>query len=133
MPASSKRALIAIFVTVLEDLAALIGLAIAAAGLTLSHLLRAPAIDGVASILIGLILVVEAVLLGAETRGLIIGESVRPLLLDRIREVVAQSGEVGPVSDIRTLQLGPDAVLYCWARSRWPGGRRTDLRPRPRG
>jgi divalent metal cation (Fe/Co/Zn/Cd) transporter len=101
----------AIFVTVLEDLAALAGLAVAAIALTLSHLLHAPRIDGIASILIGVILVLDAGLLGVETQGLITGEAVRPILLDRIRQVVARHDDIGPVDEIRTLQLGPDAVL----------------------
>jgi cation diffusion facilitator family transporter len=101
----------AIFVTVLEDLAALAGLAVAAIGLTLSHLFGVPACDALASIVIGAILLAEAALLGVETQGLITGEAVRPILLDRIRQVVARHGQIGAVEEIRTLQLGPDAVL----------------------
>jgi cation diffusion facilitator family transporter len=101
----------AIFVTVLEDLAALAGLAVAAIGLTLSHLWDAPRFDALASIVIGAILLLEAGLLGVETRGLITGEAVRPILLDRIRQVVARHPDIGAVGEIRTLQLGPDAVL----------------------
>jgi cation diffusion facilitator family transporter len=101
----------AIFVTVLEDLAALAGLAVAAIGLTLSHLLDAPRFDAAASIAIGLILMLDAGLLGVETRGLITGEAARPILIDRIREVVARHRDIGAVGEIRTLQLGPDAVL----------------------
>jgi divalent metal cation (Fe/Co/Zn/Cd) transporter len=101
----------AIFVTVLEDLAALAGLAVAAVGLTLSHVLDAPRLDAVASIVIGVILLLEAVLLGIETRGLITGEAVRPILLEKIREVVARHGDLGAVEEIRTLQLGPESVL----------------------
>jgi len=101
----------AIFVTVLEDIAALAGLAAAAIGLTLSHVLHAPRFDGAASIAVGVILIFEAGLLGVETRGLITGEAVRPVLLDRIRQVIARHRDVGAVSEIRTLQLGPDDVL----------------------
>jgi cation diffusion facilitator family transporter len=101
----------AIFVTVLEDLAALAGLVVAAIGLTLDHLLDAPRFDAIASIVIGAILVFEAALLGVETQGLIAGEAVRPILMDRIRDVVARHPDVGAVEEIRTLQLGPDAVL----------------------
>jgi cation diffusion facilitator family transporter len=101
----------AIFVTVLEDAAALAGLVIAAIGVTLSHVLDAPRCDAAASIGIGVILLFEAALLGVETRGLITGEAVRPILLDRIRDVVSRHAEIGPITDIRTLQLGPDAVL----------------------
>lgn len=101
----------AIFVTVLEDLAALAGLAVAAIGLTLDHLLDAPSFDAIASIVIGAILVFEAALLGVETQGLITGEAVRPILLDRIRDVVGRHRAIGAIEEIRTLQLGPDAVL----------------------
>jgi divalent metal cation (Fe/Co/Zn/Cd) transporter len=62
-------------------------------------------------VVIGVILLIEAGLLGVETRGLITGEAVRPILLDRIREVVARHDDSGAVAEIRTLQLGPDAVL----------------------
>jgi cation diffusion facilitator family transporter len=101
----------AIFVTVLEDLAALAGLGVAAVGLTVSHLFHAPRFDAAASIVIGVILMLEAALLGVETRGLITGEAARPILLDRIREIVGRHAGIGDVSEIRTLQLGPDAVL----------------------
>jgi cation diffusion facilitator family transporter len=101
----------AIFVTVLEDVAALAGLAVAAAGLTLSHLLAAPAIDAAASILIGAILILEAGLLGVECRGLITGESARPLLQAEIRRVLSQCDEGVSAGEFQTLQLGPDTVL----------------------
>lgn len=101
----------AIFVTVLEDVAALAGLAIAAGGLTLSHYLGVPAIDAAASILIGLILMLEAILLGVECRGLITGESARPILQADIRRIVSLCDDGGSVGEIQTLQLGPDDVL----------------------
>ena len=101
----------AIFVTVLEDVAALAGLAVAAVGLTLSHYLAAPAIDAAASMLIGAILMVETVLLGVECRGLITGESARPILLAEIRRVVSRCDDSVSVQEFQTLQLGPDTVL----------------------
>ena len=101
----------AIFVTVLEDSAALIGLGVAALGLTASHLLGLPILDGVASVLIGLVLILESVLLGFECRGLIIGEAARPLVIAGVRRVLARHPELGPVDAVRTLQLGPDAVM----------------------
>jgi cation diffusion facilitator family transporter len=111
----------AIFVTVLEDSAALIGLAVAAAGLTLSHYLAMPAFDALASIIIGLVLVLEAALLGFECRGLIIGEAARSLVTDSIRTVIALHPEIGPLEGMRTLQLGPEAVLLL-LRVRFPPG-----------
>jgi cation diffusion facilitator family transporter len=101
----------AIFVTVLEDSAALIGLALAAAGLTLSHVLAMPVLDSVASILIGLVLMAEAGLLGFECRGLIIGEAARPLVIAEVRRALALHPEIGHIAELRTLQLGPDSVM----------------------
>lgn len=101
----------AIFVTVLEDTAALVGLALAAAGLTISHYLGQPAIEAVASILIGVVLMLEAALLGIECRGLIIGEAARPEVVASIRTVTARHSDIGSIESLRTLQLGPDAVM----------------------
>lgn len=101
----------AIFATVLEDSAALIGLGIAALGLTASHLFGLPILDAAASVLIGLVLTLEAVLLGFECRGLIIGEAARPLVIAGVRRVLTRHPEIGPVDAVRTLQLGPEAVM----------------------
>lgn len=101
----------AIFVTVLEDSAALVGLALAALGLTLSRCLAQPAFEAIASILIGIVLMLEACLLGVECRGLIIGEAARPAVIANIRSVTARYAEIGPIESLRTLQLGPDAVM----------------------
>ncbi len=101
----------AIFVTVLEDSAALVGLAIAAGGLTVGRYFGLPAADAVASILIGVVLMVEASLLGFECRGLIIGEAARPVVIAEIRRVLAQHPEIDRVDELRTLQLGPESVM----------------------
>ncbi len=68
-----------------EDAAALIGLAIAATGIALSHRLQMPVLDGVASLLIGLLLAGVALLLIRESRGLLIGEGIRPETAQAIR------------------------------------------------
>jgi cation diffusion facilitator family transporter len=105
----------AIFVTVLEDSAALVGLALAASGLTLSHVLGMPVFDAVASILIGVVLVAEAALLGFECRGLIIGEAARPLVVTEMRRALAEHPEIGRVVGLRSLQLGPESVMLVLA------------------
>jgi cation diffusion facilitator family transporter len=101
----------AIFLTVLEDTAALIGLAIAAVGVTLAHMLELPFIDGIASMSIGVVLMLEALLLGFECRGLIIGESARPLVVDKLRCVIARHSMLGSVEELKTLQVGADSIL----------------------
>ena len=101
----------AIFVTVLEDSAALIGLAIASSGLALSRILAMPLFDALASIAIGLVLTAEAGLLGYECRGLIIGEPARALVVVEVRRVLSGYPALGRVVEVRTLQLGPDSVM----------------------
>ncbi|HEY0190655.1 MAG TPA: cation diffusion facilitator family transporter, partial [Kofleriaceae bacterium] len=96
----------AMFLTVMEDLAALTGLVIAAAGIGLRQATGIAAFDGAASILIGLVLCVEALLLGIECRGLIIGESARPIVVDRIRALITEHAGDLTIGELRTLQLG---------------------------
>jgi cation diffusion facilitator family transporter len=101
----------AIFLTVLEDSAAMLGLAIAAAGLALRHWTGWAWLDGVASIVIGAVLMAEALILAIECRGLIVGEAARPLVVERVRRAIAHcAGDLG-IRKIRTLQLGPESIL----------------------
>jgi divalent metal cation (Fe/Co/Zn/Cd) transporter len=58
----------------------LAGLAVAFLGVFLAHRLDTPALDGVASIIIGTILIIVASILAYESRDLIIGESANPAL-----------------------------------------------------
>lgn len=103
----------AIFLTVVEDTADLLGLALAAAGLALSHYLGVPELDSIASVLIGGVLVVESILVGVECRGLITGEAARPMVIARIRETITRYPELGELQELRTLQLGPDTILVA--------------------
>jgi cation diffusion facilitator family transporter len=94
-----------------EDAAALLGLAIAAAGVWLSHALRMPALDGAASILIGLVLAGVAVLLIRESRGLLVGEGVRPDTARDIRRIAASQKAVREVGTPLSMYIGSDEVL----------------------
>src|SRR5206468_10488245 len=82
-------------------------------GLLLGHLLQKPFLDGVASIGIGLILVVAATLMANETRGLLIGEGVRSSTLAEICELVQADPAVEQASRPLTMYLGPDTVLLA--------------------
>jgi divalent metal cation (Fe/Co/Zn/Cd) transporter len=94
-----------------EDSAAVIGVAIAAAGIWASHAFNEPALDGVASILIGLLLAGTATLLVHEARGLLVGEGLRPDTVEAIRKIAAAHREVKSVGMPLSMYIGADEVL----------------------
>lgn len=100
-----------LFVVLLEDSAALIGVVIAALGTYAGVSSHNPVYDGAASILIGLVLCVVATVLVYETRGLLIGESVDPERADAIRALVLADAAVDAAERPLTMHLGPDEVL----------------------
>ena len=96
---------------VLEDSAALVGIALAFLGVSLSHALHAPWIDGAASIAIGCVLAVVALLLAREAKGLLLGESASRPQREEIARLTAADGSVAKVVRALTLQLGPKEIL----------------------
>ncbi len=94
-----------------EDAAALAGLAIAAVGIALSHRLNMPVLDGAASVLIGLLLAGVATLLTWESRGLLIGEGIRPETAQAIRDLALAQPSVRDVGRVLSMYVGPDDVL----------------------
>ncbi len=101
-----------LYVTLLEDGAALIGLAAAAAGVT-GRLLGAGWADGAASIAIGLLLMAVAFVLANETRSLIAGESADPVVLKAVEQALADGLHGCRATETATLQLGPQNILVC--------------------
>jgi cation diffusion facilitator family transporter len=101
------------FIVLFEDSAALIGLAVAGIGVWASHHFSDPRIDGVASILIGLILAAVSVLLAREAKGLLIGERADPALIERVRTVVGCKPGISSVNHVRTIHTAPDAVFVA--------------------
>jgi divalent metal cation (Fe/Co/Zn/Cd) transporter len=78
----------------LEDSAAIFGLTVAFGGILFTCLIENPVFDGVASICIGIILALVALILFYETRSLLIGERVSELDLRKIKEAIARVPEV---------------------------------------
>lgn len=99
------------FAVIFEDSAALLGLAVAALGVFLSHALHNPYLDGAASLVIGLILVVTATLLAYESKGLLIGEGADPEVLRRIQALAQADPAVRAARRPLTMHLGPEEVL----------------------
>jgi len=94
-----------------EDSAALLGLAVAALGIYLSHRLDLPVLDGAASVVIGLLLAGVAVLLISQARGLLIGEGIRPETARAIRSLAMEQPSVSNVGRVLSMYIGPDEVL----------------------
>ena len=99
------------FTVVFEDSAALAGLIVAFLGILLGDLLENPYLDGIASIVIGVILATVAVFLAYETKGLLIGEGVDPETLASVRAIAAEDPAVQKVRKSLTMHFGPHEVL----------------------
>jgi len=98
-------------VVLLEDLGALIGLALAFIAVLIAVIADAPIWDGIGTLAIGLLLGAIAVILAIEMKGLLIGESARPEEMDRIRGAIESSPGVDQLIHLRTQHLGPDELL----------------------
>jgi cation diffusion facilitator family transporter len=140
------------FIVLLENGAAMAGIAAAALGLFLAQLTSDPFYDGAASIVIGAILGITAFVLAYESKGLLIGEAADPDLVRDLRKLAGgKSGVVG-VGHVLTVHSSPDQVLAMInvdfddrilageverivcdveleARERWPQVRRLFIRP----
>ncbi len=101
----------ALFSVVLEDVADLIGVAIAFAAIALARALDAPWIDGAGSIAIGLVLAGIAFVLMRESKALLIGEGARGDLIAAARAAAAGEPAILAIRQLLTLQLGPEDVL----------------------
>jgi cation diffusion facilitator family transporter len=101
------------FTVLFEDSAALAGLIVAFLGILLGDLLENPYLDGIASIVIGVILAFVAVFLAYETKGLLIGEGVDPETLESIRSIAAGDEAVQNVRKSLTMHFGPHEVLLA--------------------
>ncbi len=97
-------------VVLLEDVAALLGLVFALAGVGLSSLTHEPRWDGIGTFAIGVLLVSVAVILVIETKSLLVGEAAAPHEVARIEAELTGPG-IDRVIHLRTMHLGPDELL----------------------
>jgi cation diffusion facilitator family transporter len=101
----------AMFVVLLEDAAALLGLLVAMLGIAISQITGNYVFDGIASVGIGVILAFVAALLAYETKGLLIGESASDEVVEGIRNMVTSFNGVERVNEVLTMHMGPDYIL----------------------
>jgi len=99
------------FVVLFEDSAALVGILIAALSIGLAVMLEEPRLDGIGSILIGIVLGIVAILLARESKGLLIGERASPALTADITAIAKAQPGVCAVNNVLTVHLAPDQVM----------------------
>jgi divalent metal cation (Fe/Co/Zn/Cd) transporter len=99
------------FVVLFEDTAAGLGLLVAFAGIALAQVTGNPVYDGIASVLIGVILGGTAVWLAYETKGLLIGEAANRHVVDGIRRLAGDYPCMLSVNEVLTMHMGPEFIL----------------------
>jgi cation diffusion facilitator family transporter len=100
-------------VVLLEDCAALLGLAFAFVGVGLTILTGNPRWDAIGTLAIGVLLILVAVILGIETKSLLVGEGANADDFESIRDAINGQADVEALIHIKTLYLGPDELLVA--------------------
>jgi cation diffusion facilitator family transporter len=100
-------------VVILEDIAALVGLVFAFAGVGLTVLTHDPIWDAIGTLAIGGLLVAVAVILGIETSSLLVGEGATDKDTQKIAKALRESAGVEDIIHMKTLYLGPDELMVA--------------------
>jgi divalent metal cation (Fe/Co/Zn/Cd) transporter len=98
-------------VVLLEDIAALTGLVFAFLGVGLTVITGNSVWDAVGTLAIGVLLVAVAVILGIETKSLLVGEGANPADTEAIRDAINADPQVEALIHLKTLYLGPEELL----------------------
>ena len=117
-----------LYATLLEDLAALIGIGLASLAVIASSVFGMRWADGAASIAIGVLLLAVSMVLANETRSLFAGEAVAPPVLASLQRALAADGRVTAVHEIATLHLGPQVIMVALTMSFVPEMQVRELR-----
>jgi cation diffusion facilitator family transporter len=100
-------------VVLLEDLAALLGLTFAFLGVGLTIITGNPVWDAIGTLAIGTLLIVVAIVLGIETKSLLVGEGAVSADAEKIRDAIKANPDVEALIHMKTLYLGPDELLVA--------------------
>ncbi|MDH6628098.1 cation diffusion facilitator family transporter [Streptomyces sp. LBL] len=100
-------------VVLLEDFGALVGLVLALGGVGLALLTGDGVWDGIGTLCIGILLIVIALVLAAETKSLLLGESAGPEQIKKIETAIVDGDTVTGIIHMRTLHLGPEELLVA--------------------
>jgi cation diffusion facilitator family transporter len=96
-----------------EDSAALVGLLLALGGVAGHQLTGSAFWDGLASVLIAVLLTAVAYILGRTNKGLLIGRQADRRTVYQLRDALAERPEVEQVVDLLTMMIGTDRILLC--------------------
>jgi cation diffusion facilitator family transporter len=102
-----------LIVVLLEDVGAILGVAIAAVGLALTALTGAGAWDAIASIAIGVLLMAIGLVVNRETQSLLVGEAAAADVVTAIRDAIASTRGIDGVRELRTIHVGPDDLVVA--------------------
>jgi cation diffusion facilitator family transporter len=100
-------------VVLLEDIAALTGLAFALFGVGMTVITHNPVFDAIGTLMIGTLLILVAITLGIETKSLLVGEGATDADHQRIVDAIVDGHEIEKLIHIKTLYLGPDELLVA--------------------
>ena len=100
-----------LFVVLFEDSAAMLGLIVALVAIYLSQVTGNYLFDGIASIIIGVILAGTAAWLAYETKGLLIGERANIHVINGIKKIAKLHAKIGHINEVLTMHMGPDFIL----------------------
>jgi cation diffusion facilitator family transporter len=116
-----------LYESLLEDGTALAGLAVAFVGIVLAAYFGIAEADGIASVIIGFILMGNGSAILLATRSLIAGEGVAPPVLEELWAAVRSQDPTGRVTDVASLHLGPNRILIAITLTRDSQGPETDF------
>lgn len=100
-------------VVLLEDVGALTGLTFALLGVGLTLITGNPMFDALGTVMIGVLLVLIAIVLGVETKSLLVGEGATQADHDRIVDAINAGDEIEKIIHMKTLYLGPDELMVA--------------------
>lgn len=100
-----------LFAILFEDTAAMLGLFTALAGLFIGDYFNIPEADGAASVVIGIILALTAVVLAIECKGLLIGEAADEAIIESIETLMENHEHIENINEILTMHFGPSDIL----------------------
>jgi cation diffusion facilitator family transporter len=100
-------------IVLLEDIAALTGLVLAFLGVGLTIITGNGVFDGIGTLCIGVLLVLVAIVLGIETKSLLVGEGASAHDSVTIRDAINADEQVEALIHMKTLYLGPDELLVA--------------------